>query len=125
MAGAAGVAMAAIGLGVGIGAALSPAALAGLYGIPPREMTGAGAFGWRLFGVRTVYLSSLALNGDVSARRAFLPIQLLDQAVFAHAYATRSIPRRAAALAMATSGAIIGLDLIGRRPARPRAPELS
>lgn len=75
----------------------------------------AGAFGWRLFAVRTAYLSVQAWRRDRSAREAFLPVQALDQVVFWHAFATRSVPRRAALLAAATSGAIIALDLHRRR----------
>lgn len=115
--------MAAVGLSVGLGAALSPESVARAYGIPRSEMTGAGAFGWRLFGVRTVYLSARVMRGDHGAARAFLPIQALDQIVFAHAYRTRAIPRPAAALAMTTSGAIIVLGLMGRRRERSDALE--
>ena len=35
----------------------------------------------------------------------------MDQVVFWHAYRTRSVPRRAAVLAAAASGAIVALDL--------------
>ncbi len=65
--------------------------------------------------MRTAYLSGLAFRGDATARAAFLPVQVLDQAVFAHAFKTRAIPRPAAVLAMVTSGAIVALDLERRR----------
>ena len=55
------------------------------------------------------------MRGDPTARNAFLPVQLLDQAVFWHAFGTRSVPRRAAVLAAATSGVIIALDVKRRR----------
>lgn len=109
--------MAAIGGTVAVGSALSPRAFLRLFGIHPGDVTGAGAFGWRLFAVRTAYLSALAARGDETARAAFLPIQLLDQVVFWHAFATRSIPRRAAVMGAAASGVIVALDM-RRRAAR-------
>ncbi|MBA3301031.1 MAG: hypothetical protein H0T15_04110 [Thermoleophilaceae bacterium] len=42
-------------------------------------------------------------------------MQVLDQAVFAHAYRSETIPKRSAVLAMSTAGAIIALDLLRRR----------
>lgn len=107
--------MAAIGLGAALGSALAPRPFLRVFGIPGEEVTGAAVFGWRLFAVRTAYLSTRALRGDPGARAAFLPVQALDQAVFWHAFATRSVPRRAAVLAAATSGAIVALDLARRR----------
>jgi hypothetical protein len=109
--------MAAIGATVAAGMAISPRTFLQLFGIDADEVTGAGALGWRLFAVRTGYLSGRALMGDASAREAFLPVQLLDQAVFWHSFATRSVPRRASLLAAATSGAIIALDSVRRRGA--------
>jgi hypothetical protein len=108
-------AMAAIALGVGVGAALSPRTLLRAYGVRPDELTPAGEFGWRLFAMRNLWMGGLALSGNETMRDAFLPIQVLDQAVFAHAFRTRAVPRPAAALAMATSGAIVVLDLVRRR----------
>lgn len=113
-------ATAGIALTVGAASALSPRAMLRLFGIAPREVTGAAAFGWRLFAVRTLFIGGAALSGDERARAAVLPVQIADQAVFAHAYRTRSVPRRAAVLAMATSGAIIVLDVLARRSARVR-----
>ncbi len=118
-------AMAGIGMAVAITSALSPRTFARAYGIPPSDMTGGGAFGWRLFAMRTAYLSARALAGDRAARDAFLPVQVLDQAVFAHALRTRAIPRPAAVLAMLTSGAIIALDLERRRSAGAAQPPAS
>lgn len=107
--------MAAIALGVGGAAALSPRLLLRLFGIPSREVTGAAAFGWRLFAARNVYIGARALRGDPTARDAFLPVQALDQLVFWHAYRTRSVPRPASLLAAATSAVIVALDLRRRR----------
>lgn len=110
-------AMAAIGGGVSVAAAVSPRLMLRAFGIPAAEVTGAAAFGWRLFAVRTAYISALAARGDATAAAAFLPVQLGDQAVFWHAYARRSVPRRASVLAATTSAAIIALDLQRRRAA--------
>ena len=109
--------MAAIGGAVAIGSALSPRTFLKPFGIPAAEVTGAAAFGWRLFAVRNAYISVQAARGNPTARDAFLPIQALDQVVFWHALATRSVPPRSALLAAATSGAIIALDLARRRAA--------
>jgi hypothetical protein len=106
---------ASLAMAVGASSIASPRTMLRLFGIAPREVTGAAAFGWRMFGVRTAYVAAQAYRGDASARAAILPVQLADQAVFAHAFRTRSVPRRAAVLAMATSGALIALDLAGRR----------
>jgi hypothetical protein len=110
--------MAAIGAGAALGAGLAPRTFLRAFGIPAAEVTGAAAFGWRLFAVRTGYLSVLAWRGDRAARDAFLPVQALDQVVFWHAYRTGTVPRRAAVLAATTSGAIVVLDLLRRRAAR-------
>jgi hypothetical protein len=83
-------------------------------------MTGAGAFGWRLFAMRNLVTGVSALRGQESARDAFLPIQVMDKMVFAHAYRTRAVPRPTAVLAMVTSGAIIALDLVRRAGRRRR-----
>jgi len=103
--------MAAIGAGVAAGAGLAPREFLRLFGIAPEEVTGAAAFGWRLFAVRTGYISLLAMRGDRAAKEAFLPVQVLDQLVFWHAFARRSVPPRAAIMAAAASAAIIVLDL--------------
>jgi hypothetical protein len=107
--------MAAIGASVAAGTAVAPRAFLRAFGVPPAEVTGAAEFGWRLFAVRTAYLSALAMRGDESARAAFLPVQILDQVVFWHAFANRSVPRRAAVLAAVASGAIVALDLRRRK----------
>jgi hypothetical protein len=102
--------MAAIAATVALGAGLAPAQFLRLFGVDSREVTGVATFGWRLFAVRIGYLSARAMRGDAAARDAFLPIQFLDQAVIWHAFATRSVPRRASLLAAGTSAAIIALD---------------
>ena len=107
--------MAAIAGGVAMASAVSPRTFLRIFGVPPEEVTGAAELGWRLFAVRTGYLGGLGMRGDPTARDAFLPVQLLDQAVFWHAFGTRSVPRRAALLAAATSGVIIALDVQRRR----------
>ena len=85
-----------------------------LFGVESGEVTGAASFGWRLFGVRTVAISAAALAGSRVAREAFLPVQLADQLVFAHALRSRSVAPRTAGMAIATSAAIIALDLAAR-----------
>ncbi len=93
-------------LAIGVGALLAPRALVRLYGMDPAEMTGVGAFGWRLFAVRNIVLGGAALAGHPAARDVTLFIQAPDQLVFAHAFRTRSIPRPTAALAMLTSALV-------------------
>lgn len=102
--------MAAIAATVGVAAALAPRATLRLFGVPARDVTGATAFSLRLFAGRNIYLAARALQGDQSAVRAFLPLQVLDQAVFWHAFATRAIPRPGAALAAGVSLIIIVVD---------------
>ncbi len=108
-------AMATIGLTVGVAAAVAPTQLQRVFGVPSSQITASGHFGWRLFAMRNLYLSGLALAGERSAIAAFLPVQLLDQVVFWQAFATRSVPRRTSTRAAAASGVIIGVDLVRRR----------
>lgn len=103
-------AMIALGGGVGVAAALSPALLQRAFGIPAGDITGAGQLGWRLFAARNLYLTLRAVRGDASAVAAFGQVQALDQAVFWHSFATRSVPRTTSVLAAMTSLAIVGLD---------------
>lgn len=103
-----------VALAVATGALLSPETLVRAYGVDGKEMTGIGAFGWRLFAMRNVALGVSVLRGSAAARDMFLPIQILDQAVFAHAYRSGSVPKPAAIGAMVTSAVIIGLDLVRR-----------
>ena len=106
--------MAAIGGSVSVGSAFFPRLFLRLFGVAPREVTGPAIFALRLFAVRTAYLSALAARGNETARDAFLPVQVLDQMVFWHAFKTRSIPRPGAVLAAAMSGVIIAFGLSRR-----------
>jgi hypothetical protein len=108
-------AMALIGLSVAAGGALAPKPFLRAFGVDPAEVTGAAEFGWRLFAARTAYISVGALRDAPGARDAFLPVQALDQAIFWHAFGRRSVPRRAAVMAAAASGAIVALDVVRRR----------
>ena len=108
-------AMIAVGGAVGIAAAVSPRLLQRTFGIPEDAIKGAGQLGWRLFAARNLYLSARALRGDQVAIDAFGHLQALDQVVFWHAFATRSVPRVTSLLAAATSGVIVGLDVHRRR----------
>ena len=99
------------GMGVAMAMVAAPKPFLRVFGIPAADVTGTAEFGWRLFAVRNAWVTALALRGDKTAQSAFLPIQLMDQAVFWHAFARRSVPRRAPVLAATVSGAIIALDL--------------
>ena len=103
-------ATAAIGGTVALASTVAPRRFLRLFGVPGSQVTGAAIFGLRLFAVRTAYISALAWRGRAWARDAFLPVQLLDQVVFWHAFASRLIPRRGAVLAAGTSGVIVALD---------------
>lgn len=102
-------------LAVGIGFAAAPARLSRLYGLPADGMTGTAALGWRLFAARNLVVGAASLQGSAAARQALLPVQVLDQAVFLHALITRSVPPRAALLAMATSGGLIATSVAASR----------
>lgn len=106
-------AQAVLALAVGAAATASPVTLLRPFGL--RDVDGAAALGWRLFGVRTAGIAAASLRGSRTAQAAFLPVQLADQAVFAHALRTGAVPPRAAIMAMATSGVIIALDVAARR----------
>lgn len=106
---------------VGVGSALAPGRMSRVFGMPADGMTGTAAFGWRLFAVRNLVVGGAALAGSVSARRSILPVQLFDQMVFLHALATKSVPRRSALLAMATSAAIIATSVVASRQDRPHS----
>ena len=97
---------------VGVAAALTPGTLTRAYGLPPES----APLAWRLFGIRTALIGAGVLRGDRSARAVVLPVQLLDQAVFAHALLTGAVPRRTGLAAMATSAVLIVLTL---RPQEP------
>lgn len=103
-----------IGLGVGVAAAIAPTTLQRAFGIDRDQITGAGNLGWRLFASRNLYIGVRAWRGDRAAVAAFAPIQALDQAVFWHAFATRSVPRPTAVAAVLTSASIVALDRVRR-----------
>lgn len=98
---------------VGAAALLSPGSLLQAYGLPPASTAGDSGLAWRLFGARTAVLGAAVLRGDACARAAVLPVQLLDQVVFAHALLTHAVPRRTALAAMATSAGLIALGRPG------------
>ena len=104
-----------LALGVGTGSAVAPAPLLRMFGVRAEDLTGTGVLGWRLFGIRTAYVASAALTGSTWARREILPVQVADQVAFLVALADRSVPRRAVALAMATSGALVLCSLAAGR----------
>ena len=102
--------MAAIGSAVSLASATVPGRFLSLFGIG-EEDNGAGRLAWRLFAVRTGAVCALAAAGNETAQRAFLPIQVMDQAAWWWGYSRGEIPLRTAASAAAASGAIIALDL--------------
>jgi len=106
-------------LTVGLAAAASPQRFLGLFGVDRREVTGAAAFGWRLFAARNLVIGFEAHRGDRTALGFFLPVQIADQIVFAHALRTGAVPRYGALMAMGTSGLIIALDLLRRSSEGP------
>lgn len=97
-----------LALAIGATALVSPARLSSVYGLDPPN--GGAGLAWRMFGVRTALIGAAVLAGDPSARRAVLPVQLLDQAVFLHALLTGAVPRRSCLLAMGTSAVLIALS---------------
>ncbi len=102
-------AMAAIGLGVSAASALAPVLFHRTFGLA-EEPTGSSRLGWRLFAVRTATLSVLAARGSHTARDAFLPVQLMDQAASWWGRSRRELPLRTTLMASVASGAIIALD---------------
>lgn len=107
--------MAAIAGTVALGSVAAPRPFLRLFGVGPEEVTGATRLALGLFAARNAYIAARALQDDPAAKDAFLPIQALDQVVFWHAFATRTIPRPGAALAATVSGAIVVLDVRRRR----------
>jgi len=107
--------VAGLALLVGVGSVIAPRALSRLYGMPADGMTGTAALGWKMFGVRTVTIGAAALVGSAPVRQLVIPVQIFDQIVFFQALLTRSVPRKSAIMAMATSGAIIALSLAASR----------
>lgn len=107
-------AAAAIGLSVGVAALIAPHRLVQAYGVDPDEMSGVGAFGWRLFAVRNVAIGLAALGGDNTARRLLPIVQPPDQLVFLHAARAGHIPWWTCGLAMVTSTAVMLLGIIAK-----------
>lgn len=101
-------------VGFGFGFALAPRRIARLYGLPVDELTGASDFAWRLFAARNLVVGGAALAGS-AVRQLILPVQVVDQAIFLHALATGTVPRRTALSAIATSATIIVACLAARR----------
>ncbi|WP_139980349.1 hypothetical protein [Nocardioides litoris] len=112
-------AMVGVGGAVGLAAAVAPSLLQRSFGIPAADVTGANELGWRLFATRNLYLTARAATGDQAAIDAIGHLQALDQVVFWHAFARRSVPRRTALLAVLTSAVIVGLDAHRRSGPRP------
>lgn len=112
------LAMLAVGGGVGVAAAVAPTLLLRAFGVPAAEVNGAARMGWRLFAARNLYLTARALRGHPDGLAAYAPLQALDQVVFWHAFATRSVPRGTAVAAAGASALIVALDL-ARRSAEP------
>lgn len=108
--------MAAIGASASAASAFAPRLLMRVLGVDPRQLTPTAALGLRLFAIRTVLISALAARGDVAAREAFLPVQLLDQLSWWELYRRRALGLRPTLGLSTISGAIILLDL--RRRAR-------
>ena len=116
-------AMAAIGLGVSAASALAPVLFHRTFGLT-EEPTGSSRLGWRLFAVRTATLSVLAAQGNRTARDAFLPVQVMDQAAWWWGRSRGELPLRTTLMASVASGAIIALDVHRRseqRSARSQA----
>ncbi|UJA20748.1 hypothetical protein HJD18_11370 [Thermoleophilia bacterium SCSIO 60948] len=103
-----------IATGVGIAAAISPRHLLRAYGVDAAEVTGSATLGWRLFAARNLVIGPRVFQGDADARRTAIAVQALDQAAFLAALRNRDVPAPTAIAAMATSGAIIALGLLGR-----------
>ena len=108
-------AIAAFALLVGIGALLSPRALLRLYGVRADELAGAGEMGWRLFAARQLLIAAAALSGNQRARDSVLLLQAPDLVIFAHSYRSRSVPRKASVLAIATAATVAALSALARR----------
>ncbi len=89
----------------------APRILARLLLMDPDTLNGSARFALRLFATRNVWVVWRSLGGDASVQSAYLPIQAMDQVVFAHAGLRGDIPRRTWALAAATSGAIVAAGL--------------
>ncbi len=108
-------AIAAIELGIGIGATFAPDKLIAAYGMKPSDLNGIGKFGFRLFGIRNFMVGLLLFSGRKEAEDFTLAVQAPDLVMFAHAYKTGYVPKQAAVGAIATAGLVSGLALAARR----------
>ena len=99
---------------VAVGSSLAPRLLFRLFGLDPDRLTAEGAFGWRMFAVRTLAIAVLIARGERHARELAIAIQAGDQAVFVHAWRTGGIGARTFGLAMVASWTIV-LTLLGAR----------
>lgn len=104
-------AMAAIGMSVSVSATVAPGLFFRVFGLPAGDATGGARLGWRLMAVRTAGISVLAATGNTTARDAFLPVQIMDQAAWWWGWSRGELPARTATTAAVASGAIIALDL--------------
>src|SRR3954447_5419098 len=100
---------------IGLGAIVAPEKLVALYGVPAGELTGIGAFGMRLFGIRNLAVGLANFGGNQTARDFTLAIQAPDLAMFVHAFRSGYVPRQAAAGAIATAGLVTALSLAAKR----------
>lgn len=77
---------------IGVVSKVAPRRVTAVFGLPAAHLTGAADLGWRLFGVRTAVVGAGVLAGVPAARSVVVPVQLLDQVVFAHAAQTGGVP---------------------------------
>jgi hypothetical protein len=106
-----------IGLAVGTAATVSPRTTLRLFGISADAVTAqrrsaGGCSVYERPSSRAPRSGATIGSQSVSARAG------ADQAVFLHAHRSKSVPRRASLMAIATSGAIVALDLLARRAER-------
>lgn len=103
--------MAAIGTSVSLMSIAAPRLLLKILGLPPAQLTPAASFGLRLFAARTLMVCALAVGGNETARRMFLPLQALDQLAWWDMYRRGELGLRPTLTATLISGAIILLGL--------------
>lgn len=102
----AGVAAAVAGLAI-----LRPRLLVRVLLADPDDLGGLGTFALRLFATRNVWVVWRSLRGDEQVAAGYLPVQAMDQLVFAHAGLKGDIPKRTWALAASVSGVIVAAGL--------------
>lgn len=99
--------------GLGWSALVVPAQLSSAFGLP-RPDSG-GRLAWRLFGVRTAVIGAAIVAGVPDARRALVPVQAMDQLVFAAAALSGDMPRRTGVQAMTISALLIACGVVAAR----------